>query len=374
MSRRIRPGRPLAGVAVRHPSFNRFRVLDFSKLLPGPYATQAMRDLGMAVTTVELPHFQDLGRTLPPLVDGVGFVNWMVNDGKRRLVLDFRKPHGMRRLRRLIERADVLVEGFRPGRMDRLGLGYEELSRLNPRLVYCSLIGYRPDGPMAEKAGHDINFMAASGFLGLADSDGRTAFPGSPVADLCGSVGAVIGVLAALLERETLGRGRRVIVPMAEALHSWLAIPLGYLEAEGRDPVKAGQWWNGGHPFYRLYETRDGGFMAVGALEKGFSLALLDALGLGGLKESADDPTGENGRILAVALAGKFASATRDEWTERLKGKDVCVNPVLSLSEARDAAKSAGPSSASLRSRPGIGPQGAPTSPSKTSGRRPKKS
>lgn len=351
MSQRIRPGRPLAGVARPHKGFRRLRVLDFSKLLPGPYATKILADFGMSVTKVELPHFQDPGLTLPPLIDGVGFVHWMVGGGKKRLVLDFRKPPGMKKLRTLVKRADALLEGFRPGLMDRLGLGYEELSKLNPRLVYCSLVGYPPDGPDGAKAGHDLNFMAASGFLGLGTSEGRVAFPGTPVADLCGSVGAAIGVLAALLERETTGRGRRVTVSMTEALHSWLTMPLGQFEATGKAPVPAGEWWNGGHPFYRLYAAKDGGCMAVGALEKNFSLALLDCLGLERLKGLAGDPTGENGRVLSEELARAFSGATRDEWTERLKDKDVCVNAVLSLPESREYARAGAPGSAPPRRR-----------------------
>ena len=351
MSDSNRPGRPLAGVARPHKGFRRFRVLDFSKLLPGPYATKILADLGMDVTKVELPHFQDPALTLPPMIDGVGFVHWMVGGGKKRLVLDFRKPPGMKRLRGLVKRADVLLEGFRPGLMARLGLGYEELARINPRLVYCSLVGYPPDGPDGAKAGHDINFMAASGLLGLGTSEGRTAFPGTPVADLCGSVGAAIGVLAALLERETTGKGRRVTVSMAQALHTWLTMPLGHFAATGQAPAPAGEWWNGGHPFYRLYATKDGGFMAVGGLEKNFSLALLDCLGLGRLKSLVPDPTGENGRILSEELARAFLDATRDEWTARLRDKDVCVNAVLSLPESLESSRAVAPGSAPPRRR-----------------------
>lgn len=317
------PGRPLGGVGVPFEGFSRFRVLDFSKLLPGPYATQVLRDMGMKVTRVELPFFPDMAREFPPKIDGVGSMYWFVNQGKEQLSLDFRDGDGRARVEALIKESDVLVEGFRPGRMEKFGLGYEDCFKLNPKLVYCSIVGY-PAGD--RRAGHDLNFMAESGWLA-----GQTHPPSGQLADLAGSMGAVSGILAALLSREATGEGRRLEISMAQAAHSLLAIPLSHLVATGKEPGR--QWWSGGHPFYGLYETKDGARLAVGAIESGFALSLLDLLGLGGLKELAASPM-ENARALGDALEQAFKSATLAEWKTRLAGKDVCVTPVYGLAEA----------------------------------------
>lgn len=322
------PGRPLGGIAGPFVGFERLKVLDFTKLLPGPYATQLLADMGCRVTKVELPHFQDDARAMPPMIDGVGSTFWMVNQGKELLTLDFRKPAGLERVRALAAEADILTEGFRPGLMDRVGLGAEELQKLNPRLIYASLTGYPDKGMWEHKAGHDLNFLAVSGFLDAkADS-----FPTTQVADLTGSLGLVSAILAALVERGVTGRGRRVSLSMVGAVHSLLPIPLGEARAEGKDP-DGKRWWNGVHPFYRLYETADGRRLAVAALEKSFALALLDALGLERLKGLADDALG-NSEVLTAELAKVLGSGTLAKWEERLKDKDVCVTPVLGLGEA----------------------------------------
>lgn len=323
------PGRPLGGVRGPFAGFEKLRVLDFTKLLPGPYAAQMLADLGCRVTKLELPHFADDARVMPPFIDGVGAVFWMVNQGKELLSIDFREPAGLERVRALAVEADVLIEGFRPGLMDRVGLGAEELMKLNPKLIYCSLTGYPAEGVWRRKAGHDLNFLAVSGFLGL----GEPAVPATQIADLAGSLAAVASILAALVERGTTGRGRRVEASMAEAAHSLLPVPLAEQSAEGRDP-EGPRWWNGAHPFYRLYETADGRRLAVAALEKPFALSLLDVLGLGELKPLANDPLAHAGELIP-ALEAALRRATAAEWEEKLKDKDVCVTTVLGLGEAR---------------------------------------
>lgn len=327
------PGRPLGGVRGPFAGFERVAVLDFTKLLPGPYATQMLADLGCRVTKVELPHFPDDARRMPPLVDGVGAVYRMVNQGKRELSLDFRQPAGLAEARRLLAESDVLVEGFRPGLMDRVGLGAEAALRLNPRLVYCSLVGYPTAGPWRRKAGHDLNFLAVSGFLGLAPADRRPAMPPTQVADLTGAMAAVTAVLAALLERQATGKGRRVEVSMAETAHALLPVALAEHRAGAVDPGSGGAWWDGSHPFYRLYQAADGAWLAVAALEKPFALSLLEALGLGALAPLADDPLA-NAAALAAALERAFRGSDAAAWAERLKSKDVCVTRVNRLAEA----------------------------------------
>lgn len=320
------PGRPLAGMARRFKGFSKIRVLDFSKLLPGPYATQALVEMGCRVTRVELPHFQDISREIPPKIEGVGALYWLINQGKRELRFDFRTPAGRKRMETLIRSSDVLMEGFRPGLMDRIGLGYAAVKKLNSKLVYCSLSGYSPSGPWAKTAGHDINFMAASGFLGLGNSEGRVAYPAAQLADVAGSLGALSGILAALVERAFTGKGRHVQVAITDVLHSMLSIPLAELKATGKDAKPGKEWWSGGsHPFYGLYDTKDGRKMAVGALEPKFSIALMDVLGLSNLR----------GTAVKEALRRMFAEKTMLEWEKIFAGKDVCVTPVYTLGEAQ---------------------------------------
>jgi alpha-methylacyl-CoA racemase len=327
------PGRPLGGIRGPFAGFERLRVLDFTKLLPGPYATQILADLGCRVTKIELPYFADDARRIPPLVDGVGSMFSMVNQGKEFLSLDFREPAGLERVLALAAEADVLIEGFRPGLMDRVGLGAAELMALNPRLIYCSLTGYPDVGAWRRKAGHDLNFMAVSGFLGMGGPSASTSIPPTQVADLTGSLAATAAILASLVERGTTGRGRRVSVSMAEAVHSLLPVPLGEAHAEGKDP-EGPRWWNGAHPFYRLYETSDGRRLAVAAMEKPFALSLLETLGLSALSPLAGDPMA-HAETLTAELARVLRGATAAEWEERLKDKDVCVTTVLGLGEAR---------------------------------------
>lgn len=260
----------------------------------------------------------------------------MVNQGKKELSFDFRKPAGYKRVIKLVKASDILLEGSRPGLMDRIGLGYDAMRKINPKLIYCSLVGYPPEGAWGRKAGHDLNFQAVSGLLGLGDSERRIAFGSGQVADLSGSMAAVSGILAALLERQKTKRGRWLKVSMAQAIHSWLAIPLSELAAGAEDPSLKDRWWNGGHPFYRLYDMADGRKLAVAAVEKGFALTLLDVLGLSDLKDLADDPLAHSHK-LSDAMAHVFSRLSAAEWEKRLEGKDVCVTGVYSLKEAAEA-------------------------------------
>ena len=330
---RSEPERPLGGIGIPFKGFSKIRVVDLSRMLPGPYATQILADMGCRVTRVELPYFQDPLKAFAPAIGGIGSMYRLINRGKKTLSFDFRKPAGLRRLRDMLGGADVLVEGFRPGVMARIGLGFEAVRRLNPRLVYCSISGYNPASAWGRKAGHDLNFLAMSGFLGLGTSAGQVAFPSAQVADLAGGMAAVSGILAALLERDRTRRGRRVRISMTDAVHSWLVSALGQWRATGKDPGPGRYWWNGAHPFYRLYQTKDGALLAVAALEKGFALALLDILGLAKLKSLADDPL-KNAAKLSAGMQRVFKSADRKEWMKRFSAKDVCVTAVLSLAEA----------------------------------------
>ena len=312
----------------------RIVIVDFSKLLPGPFCTMLLADLGCRVIRVELPHWQDSARGIPPKIDGHGFCYWMANRNKESVSLDFRKPEGRRALDRLLAKADVVVEGFRPGLMTRLGLGYRELSRRFPGLVYCSITGYGQDGPLSGRAGHDINFMAQSGFLGLGDSNGSLSFPPVQVGDLSGSMYAAVAILAALLGRGGSGKGRHIDIACAETMLSWEIMAMGQYLATGSVPALRGDWWSGNHAFYRLYKTRDGAHLAVGALERPIAVNLLTALGRPELAESLGPSMERVPASVAAELESVFAGKTSAEWQALLDGKDVCVTPVYGLGEA----------------------------------------
>ena len=307
-------------------------IVDFSKLLPGPFCTMILADLGCRVVRVELPHFADWAREAEPRIQGQGSAYWMLNRNKESLCLDFRKKEGLAALYRLLKKADVLVEGFRPGMMDKLGLGERELRRRNPRLVYCSISGWG-DGPRSRRAGHDLNFQGLAGLLSLGDSDGKLTFPPVQLADLSAGHYASTGILAALLERGPKGKGRHVKVSMAEAVYTWPIFALGQWLATKRAPERRSAWWNGRHPLYRLYATKDGRHMAVAILEKGFALELLRQLGRSDLAPRLDAEDAAQDDVLARELEITFSKKTLAEWDRLLGDKDVCTTPVLTLEE-----------------------------------------
>ncbi|PCI38848.1 MAG: CoA transferase [Elusimicrobia bacterium] len=304
-------------------SLSDYTILDFSKLLPGPFCTKLLAEMGMRVIRVELPHWPDRMRTVSPDIDGHGFAFWMVNRGKESICLNYRKPAGKKALLKMIEKVDVVVEGFRPGTMAKMGLDAKTLLKLNPKLVYLSLSGYGQTGPKARKAAHDVNFLAESGFLGARDSNNLVSFPSTQVGDLAGATTAAARVLGALLD----GGGVHLDVAMDRVMRDWMVLPCGWELAAGT-PYKPGtEWFSGSGPFYRLYKTKGGRYLAVGALEPQFHLNLLSELG-------RDDLVGKPRKTVERALERLFASKTLAYWSKKLADKDVCVSPVKTLAEA----------------------------------------
>lgn len=308
-------------------------VVDFSKLLPGPFCTMVLADLGCRVVRVELPHWPDWARSSAPKIRGQGAAYWMLNRNKESLCLDFRKPAGLAALHRLLAKADVVVEGFRPGMMEKLGVGYEELRRRNARLVYCSIAGYG-DGPWARRAGHDLNFQALSGLLALGDSGGELSFPPVQLADLSAAHYASSAILAALLERASTGKGRHLRISMAEAVFTWPVFALGQWLADKRAPEPKSAWWNGRSPLYRLYRTEDGRHLAVAILERSFAVDLLRRIGREDLEPRLDGEDVDKDDVLARELEVTFSRRPLAAWVDLLGDKDVCVTPVLNLEEA----------------------------------------
>jgi len=299
------------------------RVLDLSRLLPGPYATLVLADLGATVDKLEDPNGGDYIRAMGPGLFGA------LNRNKRSLTLDLKT--GGATLKRLVQRYDVLVETFRPGVMQKLGLGYEALAEANPKLVYVSISGYGQTGPDRLKAGHDIDYIARAGTLAYGgEAGGRPAMPGAQVGDISGSLFGLIGLFAALYERQRTGRGRFVDISMTETSMAFIHMHLGsrmLAGAEGTPLERGVEALNGGYACYGLYETKDKKWLAVGALEPKFFQAVCSVLERPDLFDGAYDTGGGSARVRAE-LEQIFATKTRAEWLEKFAAADACVEPV----------------------------------------------
>ena len=307
------------------------RVLDLTRYIPGPYCTMLLGDLGADVVKVEEPPVGDPTRVVPPAAGEDSALHAALNRNKRSLVVDLRQAPGVEVVKRLAEQADVFVEGFRPGVLAKRGLGAEALLEGNPRLVYCSVTGYGQQGPLAERAGHDINYLARAGFLGSnLDGDGRPVLPLAQVADMAGGLAGVMGILAALLARERTGRGQVVDASMFDATLALMTVPLTRLAAGMQD---AGEL-NGSQACYHVYRCRDGLPLAVGALEPKFWEGLCRALGLPDRAKRQWEGSPSGRRDAVAALGQAFAARDRDHWVRELAEHDVCVEPVLDAAEA----------------------------------------
>lgn len=312
---------PLAGL----------KVLDLTRLLPGPYASLVLADLGAQVDKVEEPAGGDYIRQMPPFRADESALFYGLNRNKRSITLDLKSPNGIEAVRQLIRSYDVLLESFRPGVMDKLGLGYAALSELNPRLIYCSISGYGQTGPDRLRAGHDLNYMARAGALAYGGTDDQLAFPGVQVADVgAGSLFAITGVLAALHERQRTNRGRFIDVSMTDGatafLHMHLAARL-FMGEEGSPLARGREPLNGGYASYRPYRTSDGRFLSVGALEPKFAAGFFQAIGAPDLLDDAYD-LGEKGLKVQREVERIIGSKPLAHWVGVFKPLDLCVEPV----------------------------------------------
>jgi crotonobetainyl-CoA:carnitine CoA-transferase CaiB-like acyl-CoA transferase len=309
------------------------RVLDLTRLLPGAFCTMLLADMGADVIKVEEPGGGDYMRWTPPLVDGQSVLFNALNRNKRSLSLNLKAEEGRDLLLQLVETADVLVEGNRPGVMDRLGLGWDVLHARNPKLVMCSITGYGQDGPFAARAGHDLNYMATAGGLGL---NGEKAGPPMPlsvqVADIGGGgLQPAVAILGTLVAVQRGSEGRWIDASMTDGAVSWLALALAARGA-GEQVGRGDQRLAGRHACYRVYACKGGGFYSVGALEPKFWAALCTALGRPELIE-LQFAEGEDGRRAHHEMEEVFASRTRSEWERELSALDACCEPVLELDE-----------------------------------------
>ncbi|MDP2227218.1 MAG: CaiB/BaiF CoA-transferase family protein [Moraxellaceae bacterium] len=312
------------------------RVLDFSGLLPGPFGTMLLADMGADVLRVESPSRPDMVRMLPPHDAGVSASHAFLNRSKRGIAVDLKKPEGVELIKKLVADYDIVVEQFRPGVMDRLGVGYEALKAINPKLIYCAITGYGQTGPYKDRAGHDMNYLAIAGVLGY---NGRKATGPVPVsvqiADVAGgSCHAVMGILAAVIHRAQTGEGQFVDISMTDAAFTLHALTAPPALVANIQPDRENTQLNGGS-FYDCYETKDGRHFSVGGLEPQFFMQFCAAIGR---PELAPQGMAMGNPELVAALkteiAAEMKKKTYAEWQQVFIAIDSCTEPVLSFAEA----------------------------------------
>ncbi|RJG06219.1 CoA transferase [Noviherbaspirillum cavernae] len=323
-------GKPLAGI----------RVLDLTRLLPGPVATMHLADMGAKVIKIEDPGVGDYARTMGHVRHEVSQFFIAVNRGKQCIRLDLKDSAQREEFLRMTETADVVVESFRPGVMDKFGVGWNILKQRNPKLVMCAISGYGRNGPFAHLAGHDINYIGYAGMLEQnVGPDGVPALPNLQIGDLLGGAQtAVQGILAALIGARSSGLGRFVDVSMTDAVFAHNIMPLVAVNNFGRPAAPGRDLLTGGVPCYNVYRTSDDRFMAVGALELKFWQACCDVLGRPDLKDRhwslGQEIGGDDAMTVKTELDRMFAEKSLFEWTKIFASADCCVTPILRADEA----------------------------------------
>lgn len=311
------------------------RVLDLSLFLPGPYLTQLMADHGADVLKIEPPTGEPVRNVGYRTKDGVSVWFRNTHRGKRAMTLNLKDPDQRAEFLALCDTADVVIEAFRPGVVDRLGIGPDVVRDRNPRIVYASIAAFGQTGPEVNRPAHDLAIQALAGTVSLnLGQDGEPANPNIPSADALGSMMALAAILMALYRRETTGRGDYIDISMRDALMSWLPNVTGPVFAEDRAPVVKNERSFGGYAFFSIYRTRDGRHIALGGVEHKFVINLLTALERPDLIEAACGPNGPGQAPVKAFLGEVFATRTRDEWEAFLANLDVCAAPVLNLHEA----------------------------------------
>jgi crotonobetainyl-CoA:carnitine CoA-transferase CaiB-like acyl-CoA transferase len=313
------------------------RVIDLSRFLPGPILTQFLADHGAEVVKVEAVGEGEPTRHVGETRDGVSVFFANTQRGKKSVALDLKQPAAVEALMRLAERSDVLVESFRPGVADRLGIGYASVAARAPRIVYASISAFGQRGPYRDVASHDLAIEAMAGVLSITrGQDGKPAMPGIPAADLLSAFVGLSGVLMALLRRVDTGRGDYLDIAMADSLLPGMANNLGAAMASRRQPEVREARSLGGNALYALYETRDGRWIALGGQEPKFAVALLTLLGRPDLVPLCDLPPGAGQEPVRAFLRETFRTRTHVEWSAAFRGRDVPFAPVATLPEVLD--------------------------------------
>jgi crotonobetainyl-CoA:carnitine CoA-transferase CaiB-like acyl-CoA transferase len=347
---------------VSEPPLSDVKVLDLSRLLPGGFCSLLLADLGAEVLKVEDTGMGDYVRWAPPYYGGEELhgqgtrssLYLALNRGKRSVRLNLKAAEGREALLRLAAEYDVLLEGFRPGVLDRLGVGYERLREANPGLVYCAITGYGQDGPYTQRAGHDTNYLALNGLLGLSGAAGGPPTQAAgQIADLGGgALIAAVGVMAALHESRRSGQGQVVDISMTDGAMSWLAMVAGRYFCDGEVPRRGDGQLSGGILCYLPYEAADG-WVSCGALEPKFWAAFCHGVGRPDLVEVQFEPPGSDAWR---AVAEVFRSRSREEWGAFNDEHDCCIEPVLDLDQALASELTRAREMVVEVEQPGIGP------------------
>lgn len=316
-------------------SLDDLKILDFSTLLPGPYATLMLADMGAEVLKISSASRPDIVLDYPPFIGdtGVSASQAWLGRNKRTMFLNLKTGEGKAVVKELVKEYDIVLEQFRPGVMEKLGLGYEDLKAVNPKLIYCSLTGYGQTGPLRDAAGHDINYMSRSGIISQAGRrESGPSLMNFQIADIAvGSMNSVIGILAAVNYRKNTGKGQYIDVAMMDGCVPFNSLDGAGFLVSGKEPKREGERLNGGC-IYDFYETKDGEYLSVGSLEPQFWSRFCTAIGREDLIEGTVYPP--NIDEVKAEIRGILKTKTRDEWVEVFSHYDACVQPVLNLKEA----------------------------------------
>ncbi len=315
------------------------KVVDLTLFLPGPQMTATLADHGADVIKVE-PKGGDPARHMPPFENGQSVWFRTMNRGKKSMVLDLKSDAGLQRLHDLVRQADIFVEGFRPGVVERLRIDYDTLSAINPRLVYCSISAFGQDGPLAHHPAHDLAVESYAGFISVNDGpNGTPVVPAVPAADMAASLTALSAVLMALIGRDNSGRGDYIDIAMYDSLLPWCGHVAGPAITDGTVIRSREQRSLGGAAFYNVYETADGRHVVLGGREEKFVRNLLNALDRPDLIEICLGEAGPGQQPAIDFLRTTFRTRSQADWREWFAGKDVCFAPVLTFPEALDHAQ-----------------------------------
>ena len=316
-------------------SLDDLKILDFSTLLPGPYATLMLADMGAEVLKISSASRPDIVLDYPPFIGdtGVSASQAWLGRNKKTMFLNLKTGEGKAVVKELVKEYDIVLEQFRPGVMEKLGLGYEDLKAVNPKLIYCSLTGYGQTGPLRDAAGHDINYMSRSGIISQAGRrESGPSLMNFQIADIAvGSMNSVIGILAAVNYRKNTGKGQYIDVAMMDGCVPFNSLDGAGFLVSGKEPKREGERLNGGC-IYDFYETKDGEYLSVGSLEPQFWSRFCTAIGREDLIGGTVYPP--NIDEVKAEIRGILKTKTRDEWVEVFSHYDACVQPVLNLKEA----------------------------------------
>ena len=316
------------------------KILDLTRLIPGGVATSILADLGAEVIKVEEPKFGDYGRGTKPLKKDISWRFLLLNRNKKSIALNLKQKEGYDIFIKLVKDADVVIEGFRPGVTNKLKIDYENLSKINDKIIYCSITSYGQNGPFRDVIAHDLNILAESGFFHTTGiEDGPPIIPGIQIADITAGLNAAIGILVSLIFREKTGKGQYVDISMFDGVFCLLFDALSYAFAGEKIPERGKGRLYGGLSNYQIYETKDKKFIAVGALETKFKNILLDHLGLNSFIEKDDNSVttqevSDREKELKGKLQEKFLEKTSSEWREIFEKLNICVNIVNDIEEA----------------------------------------